>query len=73
MRRAIEEMFRKTGKEMLSYQEFRDSFKHLNYGLTDNDVNMLIALADEENEKIDWKQFISLGLEAIKIFFMRVM
>ena len=35
----------------LSYQEFRSAFQNLSYGLNDNDVNMMIALADEdENE-----------------------
>ena len=73
MRRAIEVMFLKNGKDLLSYQEFRDSFKTLNYGLTDNDVNMLISLADEQDEKINWREFIPLGLETIKIFFLRTM
>ena len=72
MRRAIEEMFAKNGKEMISYEEFRNSFKKLSYELSDNDVNMLIALADEEpNEKIDWKKFIPLSLKTIKIFYQR--
>jgi len=31
----------------LSYTEFRESFRTLSYGLNDNDINMLIALADE--------------------------
>ena len=73
MRRAMEEMFAKNGKDLLSYHEFRDSFKTFTYGLTDNDVNMLISLADEENEKINWKNFIPLGLKTIKILFQRKM
>jgi Ca2+-binding EF-hand superfamily protein len=43
-----------TGK--LSYSEFRDAFRTLSYGLNDNDINMLIALADEnEDEQIVWE------------------
>ena len=60
----------KSGK--LSYQEFRDSFRTLSYGLNDNDINMLIALADEdEDEKISWEEFIPIGIEAIKTFYVR--
>jgi len=56
----------------LSYTEFRDSFRTLSYGLNDNDINMLIALADEdENETINWKEFIPIGIDAIKTFYMR--
>ena len=44
MRRAKEKMFEKNGKVLLSYHEFRDSFKTFKYGLTDNDVNMLIFI-----------------------------
>ena len=60
----------KRGK--LSYQDFRNSFKLLDYGLADNDINMLIALADEDDEEmIDWKQFIPIGLSAIRTFYSR--
>jgi Ca2+-binding EF-hand superfamily protein len=49
----------KDGTGKLSYQEFRDSFRTLSYGLNDNDINMLIALADEDHdEKIVWDEFI---------------
>ena len=45
----------KDGTGKLSYTEFRDSFRTLTYGLNDNDINMLIALADEDqDEKISW-------------------
>lgn len=61
-----------TGK--LTYTEFRDSFRTLSYGLNDNDINMLIALADEdENERISWRDFIPIGIDAIKTFYMRNM
>jgi len=56
----------------LSYQEFRDAFRTLAYGLNDNDIKMLIALADEDNdEKISWEEFIPIGIEAIKTFYTR--
>ena len=60
----------KSGK--LSYQEFRESFRNLSYGLNDNDINMLIALADEDHdEKITWQEFIPIGIDAIKTFYTR--
>jgi Ca2+-binding EF-hand superfamily protein len=56
----------------LTYTEFRDSFRTLSYGLNDNDINMLIALADEDqDEKISWSEFIPIGIDAIKTFYMR--
>ena len=60
----------KSGK--LSYQEFRDAFKFLSYGLNDNDVNMLISMADEdESEHIDWHEFLDVGIRMIKIIYAR--
>jgi hypothetical protein len=62
----------KDNSGQLSYQEFRESFKTLSYGLNENDINMLIALADEnKDEKINWKEFIDIGIEAIKTFYSR--
>ena len=56
----------------LSYNEFRESFKALSYGLNDNDINMMIALADEnKDEKIGWAEFIPVGIEAIKNIYTR--
>lgn len=51
LKRALEVMFKgedtqKTGK--LSYAQFRNAFSSLTYGLNDNDVNMLISMADED-------------------------
>lgn len=56
----------------LTYEEFKDAFRSLTYGLNDNDVNMLVALADEDkDEMISWKEFIPIGIEAIKTFYTR--
>ena len=68
-------MFMQMDKENsghLTYQEFRDAFRTLSYGLNDNDINMLIALADEnEDEMISWQEFIPIGIDAIKTFYTR--
>ena len=75
LKRALEEMFHhvdKDGSGFLSYQEFREAFSTLSYGLNDHDINMLIALADEnQDEKISWEEFIPIGIEAIKNFYTR--
>ena len=75
MKRALEQMFTEADRDnsgKLSYTEFRESFRTLSYGLNDNDINMLIALADEnKDELIDWHEFIPIGIEAIKTFFVR--
>jgi len=62
----------KTGSGRLTYSEFRDSFRTLSYGLNDNDINMLIALADEDqDELISWEEFIPIGIDAIRTFYSR--
>ena len=62
----------KNGMGFLTYEEFKDAFRTLSYGLNDNDVNMLVALADEDkDEMISWKEFIPIGIEAIKTFYAR--
>jgi Ca2+-binding EF-hand superfamily protein len=62
----------KDGSGKLTYTEFRDSFRTLSYGLNDNDINMLIALADEDDDElISWSEFIPIGIEAIKTFYSR--
>lgn len=60
------------GNGSLSYAEFKEAFKGLTYGLSENDINTLVALADENNDgKIDWHEFIPVGIESIKTFFSR--
>jgi Ca2+-binding EF-hand superfamily protein len=62
----------KDGSGRLTYSEFRDSFRTLSYGLNDNDINMLIALADEDHDElITWKEFIPIGIDAIRTFYTR--
>ena len=59
-----------TGK--LNYMEFKDAFRTLSYGLNENDINMMVALADEDgDEMISWEEFIPIGIEAIKTFYAR--
>jgi Ca2+-binding EF-hand superfamily protein len=57
----------------LSYQEFYNAFTKLqNYDLSENDMRMLLALADEnENGKITWKDFIPHGINAVQVFLER--
>ena len=68
-------MFRgidKNGRGKLTYEEFKDAFRTLSYGLNDNDINMLIALADENKaEMINWQLFIPIGIQAIRTFYTR--
>ena len=75
LKRALEEMFLQMDKDKsgtLTYNEFREAFKYLAYGLNDNDINMLISLADENaDELIDWNEFIPIGIEAIRNFYSR--
>jgi len=54
--------------DYLSYSEFKESFKTLTYyDLSENDIKMMIATADEreEDEKINWKNFIPIALDLI--------
>ena len=51
LKRALEKMFENIDKDKsgkLSYSQFRESFRSLSYGLSENDINMLIAYADEK-------------------------
>jgi hypothetical protein len=75
LRRALQEMFAQADRDnsgKLSYSEFRDAFRSLSYGLNDNDINMMVALADEnEDESIDWREFVDIGVQAIKTIYAR--
>jgi hypothetical protein len=56
----------------LNYAQFFESFKDLPYDLTSNDKRMLLAIADESpHGAIDWKEFIPVGIDAIKQFLAR--
>ena len=62
----------KNNSGKLTYEEFKDAFRALTYGLNDNDINMMVALADEDkDEMITWAEFIPIGIEAIKTFYTR--
>ena len=75
LRKALYEIFYEADKDQsgyLDYDEFQDAFKNLSYGLNDNDVYTLIALADEnEDGKIYWEEFIPIGIDVIKTFYAR--
>ena len=54
LKRAVETMFLQADTDnsgLLSYQEFKDAFKNLSYGLKENDINMLISVADENHDE----------------------
>ncbi len=62
----------KDGSGNLSYEEFANAFRTLSYGLTDNDIKTLIALADDNKDgKITWEEFIPIAIDSIKAFFAR--
>lgn len=75
LKRALYEMFELADKDKsgnLSYQEFYDAFKTLSYGLSENDIKTLVALADENQDgMISWEEFIPIGIESIQTFFAR--
>lgn len=57
----------------LTYRQFYDAFRLLpTYDLQENDIRTLMALADENaNGAITWREFIPVGIEAIKSFLAR--
>jgi len=75
LRNALNQVFYEADKDhsgYLDYEEFKNSFKNLSYGLNDNDIYTLIALADENADgKINWEEFIPIGIEVIKTFYAR--
>lgn len=57
----------------LTYAQFYEAFKNLpTYDLNENDIRVLLALADEsQNGGICWRDFIPVGIDAIKTFLAR--
>lgn len=56
----------------LNYYQFFNSFKQLPYDLSPNDTRYLLAIADEnKNGRISWRDFIPVGIDAIKTFLAR--
>lgn len=58
----------------MNYHEFKESFKTLTYyDLSENDIKMMIATADEreEDEMINWKNFIPIALDLIQTIYRR--
>lgn len=44
----------------------------MTYGLNENDINMLISMADEDrDEQIDWNEFLDTGIRMIKLIYAR--
>lgn len=75
LRKALYEIFHASDKDQsgsLDYEEFKNSFKNLSYGLNDNDIYTLVSLADEDkNGLITWEEFVPIGVETIKTFYAR--
>lgn len=75
LKRALTEMFEHADRDQsgyLSYEEFTDAFRTLAYGLTDNDIKTLVALADDNDDgKITWEEFIPVAIDCVKTFFAR--
>jgi hypothetical protein len=58
--------------DLLTYQEFEDSWKVLRYGLSDLDVRIMIALADEDDdEMIPWKDFVGIAVDVVRTIYRR--
>lgn len=64
-------MFLKQDKDRtdyLNYGQFKKSFNTLTYyNLSESDIKMMVATADEreEDEMINWKNFIPIALDLI--------
>ena len=70
LERALVKLFQEADTEStgeLEYRTFYEAFKKLDqYNLSENDVRILLALADENpNGKITWREFIPYGINAI--------
>ncbi len=76
LERALVKLFKEADTESsgeLTYREFYDAFKKLDqYNLSDSDLRILLALADENpHGKITWHDFIPFGINAIQVFLDR--
>lgn len=76
LERALVKLFKEADTENtgeLTYREFYDAFKKLDqYNLSENDLRILLALADENpNGKITWNEFTPFGISAIQVFLER--
>jgi hypothetical protein len=75
LQRAIEEMFEicdATNDGRLTYQQFEDSWKTLRYGLSNLDVRIMIALADEDDdEMIPWADFVPIAVDVVRTIIKR--
>ena len=76
LERALVKLFQEAdsgGLNELTYGQFYNAFKLLpTYDLNENDIRILLALADEnDNGAISWPEFIPVGIEAIKTFLAR--
>ena len=76
LERALVKLFEEAdsnSNQELTYAQFFNAFKLLpTYDLSENDIRILLALADEtENGGISWPDFIPVGIEAIKTFLAR--
>jgi Ca2+-binding EF-hand superfamily protein len=62
-----------TNDGQLTYSQFFEAFKRLpTYDLCENDIRVLLALADENKVgNITWAEFIPVGIDAIKTFLAR--
>lgn len=60
------------GTGLLTYEQFIHSFSRLTYNLDEDDIKIMVALADEdENEKIPWRPFIPTAIRIIRTIYKR--
>lgn len=68
-------MFEKVDTEntgRLTYEQFIQSWDSLSYDLKEDDIKMMVALADEdEDEMIPWRNFIPIALDIIRTLYSR--
>ena len=75
LKRALEKMFKEAdveGRGLLTYEQFKDSFKTLAYDINDDDILMMVALADEnEHCLIPYNEFIPIALDLVRTIYRR--